>query len=71
MSWNTIVVNAILLMMSIYCVECSEWSDKVETTIEKHVNEPKAVVHAKRWKNNKNNKNQKIGLYQFSLYNKW
>jgi len=50
----------------ILCEECCEWVDDVETTIEKHLNEFKPVVHAKRWKNNKNNQIQK-NVYQFSL----
>ena len=42
------------------CEECSKWVDDVETTIEKHLNEFKPVVHAKRWKNNKKNKIKNI-----------
>ena len=42
------------------CKECSRWIDNVETTVEQHVNGFKAVVHAKRWKNNKNNTHQKL-----------
>ena len=42
----------------ILCKECNKWVDDVETTIEKHLNEFKPVVNAKRWKNNKKNKNQ-------------
>ena len=43
----------------ILCKECNEWVDDVETTIEKHLNEFEPVVHAKRWKNKKKNKDQK------------
>ena len=39
--------------------ECSKWADDVEATIEKHLNEFKPVFHARKWKNNKNNKDQK------------
>ena len=54
MSWNTIVVNAIRLMMSIYCVKnVFKLIDNVGTTIEKYLNEFKPVVHAKRWNGNK------------------
>ena len=43
----------------ILCEECNNRVDDVETTIEKHLNEFKPVVHAKRWKNNKKNRNKK------------
>ena len=43
----------------ILCAECCEWVDDVETTIEQHLKEFRPLVHAKRWKNNKNNKKQK------------
>ena len=43
----------------ILCEECCKWADDVETTAEKHLNEFKPAVNAKRWKkNNKKNKNQ-------------
>ena len=60
---HTNIVNAVSLMMN-------KFVDDVETTIEKHLNEFKPVVHAKIWKNHEKNKNQKICLYQFSLSNK-
>ena len=43
--------------------ECNKWVDDVETTIEKHLNEFKPVVHAKIWKNNKNSKIPKKIVY--------
>ena len=43
----------------IFVEECSKWINDVEETIEKHLNEFKPVFHAKRLKNNKNNKTQK------------
>ena len=44
----------------ILCDECNKWDTDVETTIEKHFNEFKQVLHAKRWKkNNKKNQHQK------------
>jgi len=43
----------------ILCEECSKWVGGVETCIEKHLNEFKPVVNARRWKNNEKNKNQK------------
>ena len=42
----------------ILCKECSKLVAVVETTIEKHLNQLKPVVNAKRWKNNKNNQKQ-------------
>jgi len=48
----------------ILCEECCKFLDDVEATIEEHLNEFKAVVHAKRWKkNNKNNQTQKIVMF--------
>ena len=43
---------------------CNKWVNDVEETIEKHLNEFKPVFHAKGWKNNKNNKNQKIIMFK-------
>ena len=34
----------------ILCEGCNKWVDDVETSIEKHLNEFKPVVQAKRWK---------------------
>ena len=41
------------------CAECSKWLDSVGTTIEKHINEFKPVVHVNRWLNRKNKQTQK------------
>ena len=45
------------------CQECPKWVDDVETTTEKHLNEFQPVVHCKRWKNNQNNKHQKVIMF--------
>ena len=63
----TIVVNAMCNDELILCKECNTWVDDVETSVEKHLDEFKPGVNAKRWKNNKNNNNQQKCLYQFSL----
>ena len=47
----------------ILCEECCKWVDDVETTIEKHLNGFKPVVHSKRWKSNKDNKIPKIIMF--------
>ena len=39
------------------------WVDDVQTIVEKHLNEFKAVVHAKRWKSNKKYKHPKKYVY--------
>ena len=51
----------------ILCEECSKWVVGVETCIEKHLNEFKPVVNARRWKNNTNKKSKTKCLYKFSF----
>ena len=61
----------------IVCKECSTWIDNVETTIAKHLNEFKPVVHCRRWKNKKKSETKKVyinfhyrinGEFEFDLY---
>ena len=58
MSWNTIIVNAIVLMMSLYCVKSVlNGLIMLKQSLKKYVHEFKPVVSCKRWKMNKR-KNQ-------------
>jgi len=45
------------------CKDCSKRVDDVEPTVQTHLNEFKPVVHAKTWKNNKKNTNQKMIMF--------
>ena len=68
MSWNTIIVNAIILMMSFYYIKNVLNGLIRLKQLWKKLNEFKPVVHCRRWKNNKKNQKQEIlCLYKFSL----
>ena len=47
----------------VLCEECCKWIDDVETTVDKHLNEFKPVVHAKTWKNESKNRNRKVPVF--------